>query len=480
MEEYAQITLDQWIQWKEDIRQKLAETANNFVYIGYRLKQIRDSGMYDGAADIFEFAQKEYGLGKSTVSRFIAINEKYSEGGNSLELREEFRSFSSSKLSEMLTLPDNEIQLINERTTVRAIRELKQFNVEDPEAIQEAEEAQMAAGEQIEKIYTPLEKCIIDFFKTRRQMLDEVMELLEQGTEEAQRQAAELMTPSGQAFHKKGLVFLFLYEWGDGIKYKLMTEPEPIFMSWPDFMDKIRLIFGRRERIEEVYVELEEKAALTQSESAEPPVATSQQKPEAEPEQEADQNNKRTDHDNKNEEGEAEDEQTGEAEGEKNLAPAKESTEAAGVGDHAESVEAVQAENGDRDAGSEEGAEPEKPEVLATVDDRRREEADRSEDTEPRSKEAERAATGQDQESQSGSEENEELRGLREKAEASAEKIRAELAEGPKKSSEYRRIRERAYVLGKLLAHIVEAAEREELACGIDYDELEGGFEDEE
>lgn len=66
MEEYTQITLDEWTSWKEDIRRKLAETAGNFVYIGYRLKQIRDSGMYDGASDIFEFAQKEYGLGKST------------------------------------------------------------------------------------------------------------------------------------------------------------------------------------------------------------------------------------------------------------------------------------------------------------------------------------------------------------------------------------------------------------------------------
>ena len=117
MEEYRQITLDEWTQWKEDIRRKLAETAGNFVHIGYRLKQIRDSGMYGGAADIFEFAEKEYGLGKSTVSRFIAINEKYSEGGNSLSLKEEFRNFSSSKLSEMLTLPDSEVALITEKTT---------------------------------------------------------------------------------------------------------------------------------------------------------------------------------------------------------------------------------------------------------------------------------------------------------------------------------------------------------------------------
>ena len=158
MEEYHQITLTEWMQWKEDIRQKLAETAQNFVYIGYRLKQIRDSGMFGGASDIFEFAQNEYGLGKSTVSRFIAINEKYSEGGNSLELKEQYRGFSSSKLSEMLTLPDSECELITEKTTVKDIRELKKFESQTVEDLQEA-----AGHEEME--HTELETCIIDYFR---------------------------------------------------------------------------------------------------------------------------------------------------------------------------------------------------------------------------------------------------------------------------------------------------------------------------
>lgn len=87
----------------------------------------------NGVADIFEFAQREYGLGKSTVSRFIAINEKYSEGGDSLELRKEYKDFSYSKLSEMLTLPDGELGLIRERTTtIKEIRELKNFDRQEP------------------------------------------------------------------------------------------------------------------------------------------------------------------------------------------------------------------------------------------------------------------------------------------------------------------------------------------------------------
>lgn len=241
MEEYTQITLDEWTQWKEDIRRKLSETASNFVYIGYRLKQIRDSGMYDGAADVFEFAQKEYGLGKSTVSRFIAINEKYSEGGNSLELKEEFRNFSSSKLAEMLTLPDSEIQMITEKTTIREIRELKAFNGQIPE--EAAEEAIEAAGPLEAQEWSPLEKCLIDFFKGRKEMLNDVMKHLE--TEQPEyKQAAELMAPSGQASHKKGIVFLFMYDWDRGIKYKLMIEPEPVSMDWPEFLNTVYHIFG--------------------------------------------------------------------------------------------------------------------------------------------------------------------------------------------------------------------------------------------
>lgn len=298
MEEYTQITLDKWMQWKEDIRNKLAETASNFVYIGYRLKQIRDSGMYDGAADIFEFAEKEYGLGKSTVSRFIAINEKYSEGGNSLELKEEFRNFSSSKLSEMLTLPDNEIQLITEKTTIREIRELKNFNAQTPEA---ADEATRPTGISSEQEWTPLEKCLIDFFKMMKETLNGVMRYLEADPPEY-KHAAEMMAPSGQASHRKGIVFLFLYDWNMGIRYKLMTEPEPVSMSWTELLNTVYHIFGAcnpadvwtdfygepetpKEELQNEEKEEAENTAHAQSNQGLEPVATSQQKEEIDTEE---------------------------------------------------------------------------------------------------------------------------------------------------------------------------------------------------
>lgn len=235
MEEYHQITLDEWTRWKEDIRNKLAETAQNFVYIGYRLKQIRDSGMYGGSSDIFEFAQKEYGLGKSTVSRFIAINEKYSEEGNSLELKEQYRGFSSSKLSEMLSLPDSECELITEKTTIKDIRELKNFDRQQPEDVQPAP-VETAAGR------TPLQACIIDYFKDRKEMLGEVLGFIREGDMKA---AAMSMNPSESGTHSKGICFLFMYGFDKGIKYKLLMQIEPLSMGWEEFLtEQVYPIYG--------------------------------------------------------------------------------------------------------------------------------------------------------------------------------------------------------------------------------------------
>lgn len=231
-----QITLDQWMSWKEDIREKLKETAENFVYIGYRLRQIRDSGMYGGAEDVFEFAFREYSLGKSTVSRFIAINEKFSEGGNSLELKAEYRAIGSSKLAEMLTLTDAECSLITEKTTVAQIRELKNFSRQGPEDAEGQER-----GEGQERAWMPLQKCIIEYFRGKKGMLDEAMEFIEKG---GYKQASEIINPSGNATFKKGIIFLFMYKYEDGVKYKTFGRDDVTAMPWDDFILEIYKIFG--------------------------------------------------------------------------------------------------------------------------------------------------------------------------------------------------------------------------------------------
>ena len=284
MEVEGQITLDEWMQWKEDIRRKLKETAGNFVYIGCRLRQIRDSGMLDGAADIFEFAQREYGLSKSTTSRFIAVNERFADPYNPLLIKEEFENIGSSKLSEMLTLPDSECALITEKTTVKEIRDLKSFDkeAEKLENVEKSMDTAVATSQQdaglvpeTEPDYTSLQRCIIDYFAEKQIMLDKA---LGQIREQQWKEAFETVNPSGYASSRKGLCFLFMYEWSRGVAYKLMTEPAPVNMNWEDFLKDVAEIYGQQSW-EEFYRKQKEEPEAAQ-EKTEVPQGEMQEEPE--------------------------------------------------------------------------------------------------------------------------------------------------------------------------------------------------------
>ena len=95
-------------QLKSALNTELNKTANSFVRIGYLLKLARDEQILKGSGytDVNDFAQKEFGIDKTQVSRFIRINDRFSIGGYSENLKIEYESYGSAKLSLMLTLPD--------------------------------------------------------------------------------------------------------------------------------------------------------------------------------------------------------------------------------------------------------------------------------------------------------------------------------------------------------------------------------------
>lgn len=97
-----------YVKYKEELREELQKAAESFVKIGYLLKVARDTGILadSGYANVNEFAEKEFGLDKTQVSRFIRINDRFSEDGYSERLKEEYRGFGYAKLAIMLMLPD--------------------------------------------------------------------------------------------------------------------------------------------------------------------------------------------------------------------------------------------------------------------------------------------------------------------------------------------------------------------------------------
>ena len=112
--EYTQLTLDDYIQCKNDIKNNLGTIVKSFVRIGWLLTRIDKSGAYknDGYSTISEFAQDEYGMNKSGTSRFMKIYEKYSVPGDTPELRDEYKDFNQSQLTEMLQIPEEDHEML--------------------------------------------------------------------------------------------------------------------------------------------------------------------------------------------------------------------------------------------------------------------------------------------------------------------------------------------------------------------------------
>lgn len=95
-------------EYKKELDTEMERAAEGFVKIGYLLKVARDTRILadSGYGSVAEFAKAEYGLDRSQVSRFIRINDRFSEGGCSDRLLPEYRGFGHAKLTLMLSLPD--------------------------------------------------------------------------------------------------------------------------------------------------------------------------------------------------------------------------------------------------------------------------------------------------------------------------------------------------------------------------------------
>lgn len=242
MENCTQISIAEWQQWKQEIKDRLNQTVENFIAIGYRLRQIQDTEAYrnDGYTSVYEFAQGEFGLSDSTTNRFMAINAKFTIDGKGLEMLPDFKGISYSKLQEMLTLSDEDCKLITVNTTVREIRELKNFNHDDENKYI------TPAGQQAER--TPIQECIWDFFSQigNKGLLEETIEALTRPDygESMATVIADVISPAGNRTHRKGIVYLFMYDYDRGVAYKLMTSPMPIKITWRAFLEEVRQTYA--------------------------------------------------------------------------------------------------------------------------------------------------------------------------------------------------------------------------------------------
>lgn len=123
-------------EYRQDVMQELSKASESFVRIGYLLKVARDTDVLKGTeyeSDYLAFAEGEFGLDKSQVSRFIRINDKFSVGGNSVELLPQYQGFGTRKLGIMIMLPEELTEELSPDYTVEEINEIKEVVKEEQE-----------------------------------------------------------------------------------------------------------------------------------------------------------------------------------------------------------------------------------------------------------------------------------------------------------------------------------------------------------
>ena len=255
--EYVQLTLNDWMSLKGKLEEELRGAAASFVRIGFYLRKIEESEGYknDGSATLAEWAKDNYGLSASAVSRFMAINRKYSIDGYSDQLRLEYSQYGSAKLSEMLALPDSDLEMVSPEMKREDIREIKKFNkeaakeeakAEEPSADQreephEEQAPQAAAAPELPDVL-PEHMWIIEFFRENKEIMNDLYssKAFAEGNVDGMK---EIVNPSGARTYRHRMTMVSMME--ARIMVKVFPK-SPAPMSWDGFFQIAWDIFSER------------------------------------------------------------------------------------------------------------------------------------------------------------------------------------------------------------------------------------------
>lgn len=131
VEWYQQLTLKDA---KSFIQANIASASRSFIAVGYYLKFVRDKKLYvqDEYESVWDFANVEYGISKSTASRYMTMNDRFSKNNNSPIVAEEYKGFGKSQLQEMLYLTDEQMEQVTPDAQVKQIRAIRNTEREIP------------------------------------------------------------------------------------------------------------------------------------------------------------------------------------------------------------------------------------------------------------------------------------------------------------------------------------------------------------
>lgn len=244
MEELRNI--ENYEQFKQALDTELANQAAGFVRTGYLLKKARDTDILasSGYSTVAEFAKAEYGLSKDIVSRYIAINDRYSEGGYSDRLQDKYEGYGVAKLQDMLTLPIEVVDLISPEMTRKEIAEVK-AEVKAEEAISPIEVA--LEGTDVQQADMELcQKAIYKYAKDNPEKFKALVKWTKDGDSE---ELESILAPSGIAVLASrpqgiGKVFTSFKGEGQPVDILAVKDNEKQTLSMDEYAAKVREVFA--------------------------------------------------------------------------------------------------------------------------------------------------------------------------------------------------------------------------------------------
>lgn len=199
-------------EYKQELDAVLTRTAEDFVQIGYLLKVARDTNILaeSGYATVTDFAKAEYGIDKTQVSRFISINDRFSEDGYSDHLLTSYKGFGYAKLTLMLQIPDEINEVLPPTLSKAEIRDIKdevdaENKVTDIEVeIEKAEAAAVTDKPMLPPEGSPLKRNLWQLGKEQEELFRKLWRICFLHTAFGNKNNAEIMDvliPQGDAVY---------------------------------------------------------------------------------------------------------------------------------------------------------------------------------------------------------------------------------------------------------------------------------------
>lgn len=196
-------------EYKKELDAVLTRTAEDFVQIGYLLKVARDTNVLaeSGYATVTDFARAEYGIDKTQVSRFISINDRFSEDGYSDHLLPSYKGFGYAKLTLMLQIPDEINEALPPTLSKAEIQDIKdevdaESKVTDIEVeIEKAEAAAVTDWSILPPEGSPLKRNLWQLGKEQENLFRKLWEICNKGQYPRSASIMDALIPQGDAVY---------------------------------------------------------------------------------------------------------------------------------------------------------------------------------------------------------------------------------------------------------------------------------------